>query len=456
MEIKSIMKQQRNYFNAQNTKSYEFRMKQLSILKNWIIKNESILMKALKDDLNKSSTESYMSEIGMILSEITYTQKHLKGWMRKHYVATPLAQFCATSYEQYEPFGIVLIMSPWNYPFMLSMSPLIGAIAAGNCAVIKPSAYAHATSIVIANMMEQCFKDDYITCVLGGREANKELLDERFDYIFFTGGVSVGRLVMEKASVYLTPITLELGGKSPCIVDKKANIKLAAKRIAFGKYLNAGQTCVAPDYVFVHESIKDELIHYLKEYIQMFFKDDILNNHEYPKIINQKHFDRLIHLLDNKKIVIGGSYDPEKLIITPTVLNDVRLSDDIMQEEIFGPIMPLIPYQNIKEVITYINSKEKPLALYLFTNDKACETIVLNQCSFGGGCVNDTIIHLASNKLGFGGVGQSGIGSYHGKRSFTTFSHQYSIVKKATWIDLPFRYQPYTKLKDKMIRYFLK
>ncbi|MEG0424058.1 MAG: aldehyde dehydrogenase [Erysipelotrichaceae bacterium] len=456
MEIKSIVKQQRLYFNAQNTKSYEFRIKQLAILKNCIIKNEKLIMKALKDDLNKSATESYMSEIGMILSEITYTQKHLKGWMKKHYVTTPLAQFCATSYEQYEPFGIVLIMSPWNYPFMLSMSPLIGAIAAGNCALVKPSAYAHATSSVIASLIAQSFKEEYIACIQGGRDANKQLLEERFDYIFFTGGVSVGRLVMEKASVYLTPITLELGGKSPCIVDKKANIKLAAKRIAFGKYLNAGQTCVAPDYVFVHESIKDELIHYLKEYIQMFFKDDILNNHEYPKIINQKHFDRLIHLLDNKKIVIGGSYDPEKLIITPTVLNDVRLSDDIMQEEIFGPIMPLIPYQNIKEVITYINSKEKPLALYLFTNDKACETIVLNQCSFGGGCVNDTIIHLASNKLGFGGVGQSGIGSYHGKRSFTTFSHQYSIVKKATWIDLPFRYQPYTKLKDKMIRYFLK
>lgn len=399
--------------------------------------------------------ESYMSEVGVVLSELTHMIKHIKKWTKNKTVPTPLSQFHAHSFMSPEPYGCVLIMSPWNYPFQLTMVPLIGALAAGNTAVVKPSAYAPATSRVLAKILAECFDEEYVAVVQGGRKENSELLDQRFDYIFFTGGVNVGKLVMERASRYLTPITLELGGKSPCIVDKSANLKLAAKRIAFGKFLNAGQTCVAPDYVLVHESIKEELILYIMDALRNFFGEHPLECENYPKIINEKHFNRLQGLMENERIAIGGKTNAY-LQIEPTILDEVDIASPIMQEEIFGPLLPVISYHDLHEVISYLNDQEKPLALYLFTTSKDTEEKILTSCSFGGGCINDTIIHLMSNHLPFGGVGMSGMGNYHGKKSFDTFTHYRSVVKKSNWIDLPFRYHPYSKTKDRIIRLFLK
>lgn len=456
MNIEALIKSQRHYFETHRSKPYAFRIHQLQQLKTLILHHQQDIMDALKKDLNKSETESYMSEIGMVLSELNFTCRHLKRWMKRCYKPTPIAQFCASSFITPQPYGVVLIMSPWNYPFMLTMTPLIGAIAAGNCAIVKPSAYAPHTSRVMYDLIHECFPCEYVACVEGGRKENSELLEQRFDYIFFTGSVTVGKLVMEKASRYVTPVTLELGGKSPCIVDEHANVKLAAKRIVFGKYLNAGQTCVAPDYLFLHENIKKEFIAWFHHYVNEFFSEDPLHYEKLPHIINDKHFKRLLGLMKDEEILIGGSYDEEHRIISPTLLDHITYDSKIMQEEIFGPILPIITYTDINEIINYINTKEKPLALYLFTNHKKVEHEILMKCSFGGGCINDTIIHLASNYLPFGGVGASGMGSYHGKKSFETFSHHASIVKKATWIDLPIRYQPYTKCKDKLIRIFMK
>lgn len=453
--VEDIIKQQRELFRTNITKNVEFRMKNLQKLRGSIIAHEYDIAKALYQDLHKAPTESYMSEIGVVLNELTHTMKHLRSWCRNKTVPTPLAQFYGHSYISPEPYGCVLIMSPWNYPFQLSMVPLIGAIAGGNTVVLKPSAYASAVSQIIAKMIEECFKDKYIAVVQGGRKENAELLDQRFDYIFFTGGVAVGKLVMEKASRYLTPVTLELGGKSPCIVDETASLKLAAKRIAFGKFLNAGQTCVAPDYVLIHESVKEEFISEMMGALRTFFGEHPLECENYPKIINEKHFIRLQGLMENEHKAVGGAVN-DTLQIEPVILDEATFTSPVMQEEIFGPILPVISYSDLKEVIEYINEHEKPLALYLFTRSINTERQVMDSCSFGGGCINDTIIHLISNHLPFGGVGMSGMGSYHGKKSFETFTHYRSIVKKANWMDLPFRYHPYTKTKDKIIRLFLR
>lgn len=450
-----IVQNQKEYFKKGITKSYQNRLKTLLKLKKSILSHENNICSALYQDLHKAPMESYMSEVGVVLSELTHTIKHLKKWTKNKTVPTPLSQFHAHSFISPEPYGCVLIMSPWNYPFQLTMVPLIGALAAGNTAVVKPSAYAPATSQILAKILAECFDEEYVAVVQGGRKENSELLDQQFHYIFFTGGVNVGKLVMEKASRYLTPITLELGGKSPCIVDKNANLKLAAKRIAFGKFLNAGQTCVAPDYIFVHESIKAEFILYIMDALRNFFGEHPLECENYPKIINEKHFNRLQGLMENEHIAIGGKTNAY-LQIEPTILDEVDVASPIMQEEIFGPLLPVISYHDLHEVISYLNDQEKPLALYLFTTSKDTEEKILTSCSFGGGCINDTIIHLISNHLPFGGVGMSGMGSYHGKKSFDTFTHYRSIVKKSNWIDLPFRYHPYTKTKDKIIRLFLK
>lgn len=456
MDIEQIVKNQRALFNSGKTKNIQFRKQALKTLKECIIRNETDIKKALYEDLHKAGTESYFSEIGMVLSELSFIEKHFEKWAKKQYTLTPLAQFYGTSYAVYEPYGVALIMSPWNYPFMLTLDPLIGAIAAGNCVVLKPSAYAPHVSDLLKKMMEECFDASYICVIEGGREENTLLLEQHFDYIFFTGGVTVGKFVMEKAARYATPITLELGGKSPCIIDKSANLKVAAKRIAFGKYLNAGQTCVAPDYLFIHHEVKEEFVKYFKGYVIEFFGNDPLNCEELPKIINEKHFHRLCGLMEHEDICMGGDINPQTLQIAPTLLDHVNMNAPIMQEEIFGPILPMITYDSLDEVIDYVTNHEKSLALYLFTRDKEVETKILNSCSFGGGCINDTIIHLATSRLGFGGVGGSGMGNYHGKRSFTTFSHEKSIVKKANWIDLPFRYHPYTKSKEKIIKLFMK
>ena len=456
MEIQKIVEKQRAYFATGATRPVAFRLDALKRLEAAIKDREEQLHQALKQDLNKSGFESYMTETGLTLSELTYMRKHLKSYCRRDGRLTPMSQFHGKSFVLREPYGVVLIMSPWNYPFMLCIEPLVGAIAAGNCCILKPSAYAPATSAAIRELVESVFPPEYVAVVEGGRAENTALLEQRFDYIFFTGGVTVGKLVMEKASRYLTPVTLELGGKSPCIIDRTADLKVAAKRLAFGKYLNGGQTCVAPDYLLIQEEVKETFLGYFEKTVREMFGEKPLKNPDYPKIINQKHFDRLTGLMKSGKLRMGGETDPETLQIAPAVLDQVTPEDPVMQEEIFGPILPVLTFREIGEAEQFVREREKPLACYIFTRDKAVERRLLGSLSFGGGCVNDTIIHLATSRMGFGGVGNSGMGSYHGRKSFETFSHEKSIVKKYNWIDLPIRYQPYTKAKERLLRFFLK
>ena len=453
--IEEIVKKEREYFKTGATLSYKFRLNALKKLKEAIIRNEKEIMNALFLDLGKSATESYMCEVGMVLSELKYAIRHLKKWIKRDRVTTPIAQFPSKSFIVKEPLGVVLVMSPWNYPFMLAIDPLIGAIGAGNCVVVKPASYAKNTSLVIKKLLGECFDERYVSVVLGGREENSALLEQRFDYIFFTGSVSVGKFVAEKASKNLTPVTLELGGKSPCVIDKTANLKISARRLAFGKFLNVGQTCVAPDYLLIEKSVKEEFLKYFKAEIVKMFGEEPLKNESYGKIINEKHFNRICRLIDKDKVIFGGESDEKSQKIAPTILDNVTLDDACMKEEIFAPILPVITYEKVEEAINIISKFEKPLALYLFSTDKVTINKFLNTVPYGGGCVNDTIIHLATTKMGFGGVGYSGYGSYHGKRSFLLFSHEKSIVKKSPSIDLPIRYQPYSKLKDKLIRKFL-
>lgn len=455
-EIKDLVTRQRKYFQTGATLPVSVRVDALKRLYGVISGCEKEIHTALKRDLGKSGFESYMCETGLVLEEISYMLKHIHRFSREKNVRTPLAQFHSRSFKKPSPYGVTLIMSPWNYPFMLTLSPLVDALAAGNTAVVKPSAYSPHTSDVILQILSQCFDPEYVAVVTGGRAENTCLLREHFDYIFFTGSQSVGKEVMRNAAEHLTPVTLELGGKSPCIVDKSADIKLAARRIVFGKYLNCGQTCVAPDYIYCHRSVKDRLVKEVQKQIQKQYGKQPLRNPNYGKIINEKHFDRLLGLIDKNKTVHGGDSDRHALRIEPTVLDNVTFADAVMQEEIFGPIMPILIFDSLDEVIHNINAMPHPLALYLFTSDKAAAKKVTSRCGFGGGCINDTIIHLATTEMGFGGFGESGMGSYHGKVGFDTFSHYKSIVDKKTWIDLPMRYQPYRKLHEKMIRFFLK
>ena len=455
-EIKDLVTRQRKYFQTGATLPVSVRVDALKRLYGVISGCEKEIHTALKRDLGKSGFESYMCETGLVLEEISYMLKHIHRFAREKNVRTPLAQFHSRSFKKPSPYGVTLIMSPWNYPFMLTLSPLVDALAAGNTAVVKPSAYSPHTSDVILQILSQCFDPEYVAVVTGGRAENTCLLREHFDYIFFTGSQFVGKEVMRNAAEHLTPVTLELGGKSPCIVDKSADIKLAARRIVFGKYLNCGQTCVAPDYIYCNRSVKDRLVKEVQKQIQKQYGKQPLRNPNYGKIINEKHFDRLLGLIDKNKTVHGGDSDRHALRIEPTVLDNVTFADAVMQEEIFGPIMPILIFDNLDEAIRNINAMPHPLALYLFTSDKAAAKKVTSRCGFGGGCINDTIIHLATTEMGFGGFGESGMGSYHGKVGFDTFSHYKSIVDKKTWIDLPMRYQPYRKLHEKMIRFFLK
>ena len=397
-----------------------------------------------------------MCETGLVLSEISYMIKHIKKFAREKRVATPLAQFASRSFIKPSPYGVVLIMSPWNYPFLLTIDPLVDAISAGNTAIIKPSAYSPATGKIVEQLINECFDPEYVTVVTGGRLENSCLMSQDFDYVFFTGSQAVGKEVMRQAAEYLTPVTLELGGKSPCIVDSSSNIKLAAKRIVFGKYLNCGQTCVAPDFLYCDSSIKDELIGAIKDEIIKQFGDAPLNNPDYGKIINQKHFDRLMGLIEGENIFHGGEGIADTLKIAPTILTDVSWDSPVMQEEIFGPVLPVLTFDSMDEAINNIKRRPRPLALYIFSENKKIIRRVTSCCNFGGGCINDTIIHLATSNMGFGGVGASGMGSYHGKAGFDTFSHKKSIVDKKTWMDLPMRYQPYKSIHDKLIKMFLK
>ena len=455
-EIKDILQQQNHFFSSGKTIPAELRLKQLESLKEAMIRHEADLAAALKADLGKSRMESYMCEIGLTLSELTWMQKHLRSLMRSKRVSTPAAQFAAKSFRSPSPYGTVLIMSPWNYPVLLTLDPLIDAIAAGNTAVVKPSAYAPCTFDVMKTMIEECFPAHYVAVVDGGRAENQALLQQRFDMIFFTGGKTVGREVLRHAAEYLTPVTLELGGKSPCIVDSTAKIRLAAKRIVFGKYLNCGQTCVAPDYILCDKRIRDELITAILAEIEKQFGKEPLKNPNYGKIINEKHFERILGLINGEKLVYGGQSEPESLRIAPTVLNNITWDDAVMGEEIFGPLLPILTFDTLNEALDTVESHPHPLALYFFSEDKAAQKKVLDTCRFGGGCINDTIIHLATSDMPFGGVGESGMGSYHGRVGFETFSHYRSIVDKKTWMDLPIRYQKYTGLKEKMMRMFLK
>lgn len=456
MDIKEKILLQRDFFNRGKTLDIDYRIDMLKSLRNGIIEMEEEISSALKKDLGKSSFESYMCEIGLVLSEINYMIKHIRKFSKKERVKTPLSQFKSRSYKIKSPYGLVLIMSPWNYPFMLTISPLVDALSAGNVAVVKPSAYSKYTSEIIKNLLEKYLPAEVVIVALGGRDVNSYLLDLKYDYIFFTGSVSVGKLVMEKASKNLTPVTLELGGKSPCIVDSSTDLKLSAKRLVFGKYLNLGQTCVAPDYVLVKEDIKEEFIKYLKEEILIQFGKDPIGNKDYGKIINEKHFIRLRGLIENEDVIIGGYCDEDRLKIEPTVIDNVTMDSPSMKDEIFGPILPIMTFNDREDIIDIIKINPTPLALYIFTDDDNLKSYILNNVSFGGGCVNDTIIHLATEQMGFGGVGTSGIGSYHGKTGFDTFTHEKSIVEKSNFIDLPMRYQPYTKRHEKLLRKFLK
>lgn len=455
-EIQDLLNSQRSFFAGGATLASEYRINALKKLKNSIKAHESDIMAALKADLGKGSQESYMCEVGLTLSEISFMLSHVKHFMRERTVATPLAQFASRSYVKPSPYGNVLIMSPWNYPFLLTMEPLVDALAAGNTAIVKPSAYSPETSEIIKKIISECFKPEYVAVVTGGRAENTCLLDADFDYIFFTGSKAVGREVMRHAAEHLTPVTLELGGKSPCIVAPDADLKLAARRIVFGKYLNCGQTCVAPDYVLCHRSVYEQFIDCLKKETIRQFGERPLDNPEYGKIINEKHFNRILGLIDRKKLVLGGACDETALRIEPVIMRDVTYDDAVMQEEIFGPLLPVLPYDDEEAVISQINSHDHPLALYVFSNSRSFVRKITSRISFGGGCVNDTIIHLATSNMGFGGVGGSGMGSYHGRDGFDTFTHPKSIVDKKTWLDLPMRYQPYSSFMDKMIRMFLK
>lgn len=450
-EVAMLVESQRKYVATHVTKDLKFRIEMLKKIKASIIANEKNIISALEKDLRKSEFEAYSTEIGIVLEEIDFHLKHLKKWVKPVKVRTPLMNFPSKSYVLGEPFGVVLILAPWNYPFQLLMAPLIGAISAGNCVVLKPSEISGATAEVIEHIIKSTFSENYIAVINGGKEINQAILKEKYDYIFFTGGPVFGRIVMESASKHLTPITLELGGKSPAIVEDDADIKISAKRIVWGKFINAGQTCVAPDYLLVNSKIKGKLLDYIQYYINGFLEECAHCSPDYGRIINHIQFDRLVGLMENQKIFTGGEYKREDLFISPTILIDVDENSPVMQEEIFGPILPVIEYQKLDDAIDFINRRAKPLALYFFSGSRHKQDYLLRKTSFGGGCINDTLLHLTNPYLPFGGVGSSGMGGYHGKKSYDTFSHSKSILRSVTWYDLPVRYAPY-KNKIRLVR----
>lgn len=426
-----------------NFPTLEIRKLKLEKLKKVISKKEVSINKALMDDLGKSQFESYLTEVGFVLEEISFTVKNLEKWMRPRKVGTPLALFPATSYIYSHPYGEVLILSPWNYPFQLCFAPLIGALAAGNKVVIKPSEFAPNTARVIKEVLEEVYRPEEVRVVEGGVPETQELLKQKFDYIFFTGSTAVGKIVMKAAAEHLTPVTLELGGKSPCLIDESADIDLSAKRCAWGKFLNAGQTCVAPDYVLVPKKLQHEFIDRLSFHLKNFYGDDPSASPDYPRVVNEKHFDRLEKLLISEKIAVGGENNRDKKFFAPTVLKDISWTDKIMEDEIFGPLLPVIPYEDLDETLEMVAKRPRPLAFYVFSENSSHAKDIMESMAFGGGCINDTVIHLANPNLPFGGIGGSGMGSYHGERSFETFSHMKSVLVQKTKMDIPLRYPPY-------------
>lgn len=445
----------RNFYNTGQTKKISFRKKQLRKLRRAIRKNESAIMEAMRRDLGKPAFESYAGEIGVLYQEITHAIRHVRSWARKREVRTSIIHFYSTSEVLYEPYGVALIIGPWNYPFQLVIAPLAAALAAGNCAVIKPSELAPATSRLVAKLVRETFEQDYVTVIEGGVDAARAVLKEKFDYIFFTGGTAVGRIVMVAAAEQLTPVTLELGGKSPVIVDEDAHLPSAARRICWGKFFNAGQTCLAPDYLLVHKKIKAAFIDELVRTVKKFYGDDPRLSPDYARIINGGHFDRIMRLLRGKKAVLGGKGDRKGLYIAPTIVDGVTMKDPIMREEIFGPLLPVMTFGRTDDAIALVNRLPRPLALYYFSRNEKKQEKVLAETVSGGACVNDTVSHVGSQWLPFGGIGDSGMGRYHGRSGFETFSHQRGVLKRTTLFDMKLRYPPYGK-RVKLLRFLFR
>ncbi|TYQ00401.1 aldehyde dehydrogenase (NAD+) [Tenacibaculum adriaticum] len=455
MTISQLVQSQKEFFATQQTKDISFRKACLQRLKKELIKREDDILKALHNDFKKSEYEGVMTETGIVLSELKMTIKKLNSWAKPERVTPSLLNFPSSAKIYKEPYGRVLIVAPWNYPYQLALAPLIGAVAAGNTVILKPSELTPHTSKVTREIIETVFDKNHVAVVEGGVEVSQELLARRWDYIFFTGSVKVGKIVAKAAAEYMTPVTLELGGKNPCVIDKTANIKLAAKRLVWGKFINAGQTCIAPDYWLIHKSIKEKFVEVFKAELYNAYGDDPQASKDYPRIVNTRNFDRLASLLENEKFIIGGKVDREDCYISPTLVDEPSLDSEVMKDEIFGPISPVISYADESEIDTIISKYEKPLALYVFTTRNDFAKKIIQKHSFGGGTINDTTVHFANHRLPFGGVGESGIGGYHGKRTFDTFSHKKGVVKRYNWLDITTRYAPY-KGKMKMLRTLMK
>lgn len=456
--IEKSFNMKRKFFDDGNTRSYEFRIDQLRKLKQMIKKNEKEILEALHLDLHKPAFEAFTAEIGIMYEEINYTIKHLKSWMKPEKIRTPIVLAPSTSYVYYEPLGVALIIGPWNYPFQLLLAPLVGVISAGNCAIIKPSYQTKHTSNLVAKIIGETYEEGYISVLEGPGSMVGPLLIERFrfDHIFFTGSPSVGKQIAAMAAKHLTPVTLELGGKSPVIVDKDVNIDVAAKRLVWAKYFNAGQTCVCPDYLLVHESIKDEFLSKMKFFIKEFFGDKPIESESFGRIVNEKRFDILKEYLNEGNIIVGGEAHRESKFISPTIIDGISIDSKIMQAEIFGPILPVMTYSDIHETLNIIRKNRYPLALYLFTKSKDIEKFILDNIEFGGGCINNGMIHLINSKMPFGGVGNSGMGRYHGRNSFDAFSHKKSVVKTGEWLDPSLRYAPYSNKKLNISKIFFR
>ncbi|MBM7702189.1 aldehyde dehydrogenase [Metabacillus iocasae] len=438
--IAHIVEKQKHYFHEGQTRDVKKRIEGLETLRKMVKDHEQEILEAMKTDLNKSEVEAYTTEIGVLLEEIRFTLKHIHKWVKTKKVKTALTHVGSKGYVVPEPYGVTLVIAPWNYPLNLALSPVVGALAAGNTVVLKPSELTPNVSRLLEKMLAKAFDPSLITVVEGSVETSEILLKQKFDYIFFTGSVNVGKIVMQEAAKQLIPVTLELGGKSPCIVHEDANIELAAKRIMFGKGINAGQTCVAPDYLFVHKNVKSALIDQLQKVIHEFYGEYPEQSDRYGRIVSKRHFERLRSFLQDGEIVVGGQVNEDEWKLSPTILDHVNEDAPVMQEEIFGPILPLMEYDELSEVIQFVNNRPKPLALYLFTESDEVQQQIVNNISYGGGCINDTLMHLATPYLPFGGVGESGVGQYHGESSFQTFSHYKSVLKQTTKFDMSFRY----------------
>lgn len=454
--IEAIVNSQKDFFKTGKTKTIAYRKQLLKQLQSELINQEDLIVKALYDDFKKPEFESVITETAIVLQDLKRTINNINKWAKPKRVFPSLLNFPSSDYLYSEPYGTVLIIAPWNYPYQLALAPLIGAVAAGNTVVLKPSELTPNTSALLSKIIKNVFPPEFVTVVEGGVDTSTKLLDQVWDYIFFTGSVGVGKIVAKAAAPNLTPITLELGGKNPCIIDKTANIELTVKRIVWGKFINAGQTCIAPDYILIDASIKNKFYEVLKDELITIYTKNPEKSSDFARIINKKNFNRLSEMLTNENCIIGGQTNAEDLYISPTIIDEPSLNSKVMEDEIFGPILPVISFKNLNEINNIINNYPKPLSLYVFSTNTTQAKKLIKEFSFGGGCINDTVVHFANHKLPFGGVGNSGIGAYHGKYTFDTFSHKKAIVKKANWLDIPLRYAPYTTGKLKKLKSLLK